>query len=281
MIKIIINADDFGLNAEVNKSIMDAIVARRISSTTILANSPYLKEIAAFSKSNPLCSYGVHLNITEGRSLTNSPVLFKKGFIDESGYFRKDYVLKNRVIVDDELISAIKEEWDLQIKTVRYSGISISHIDGHHHCHTWFGLTESLCELLYKYNIGSVRNRYSYPHIPIKKRLKIIIVYFLKFLKVPLVSIMVNGSPIASPFKEVIQDDCFRKVLNKVTKTDFFMSYEEFVKSKFNIKRKDSIFELMCHPGLKKYRNEEILLNADVISLANSLEMKLISYNNL
>ena len=43
-IKLIINADDFGINEEVNKRIEWCIINKCISSTTIMANAPALEK---------------------------------------------------------------------------------------------------------------------------------------------------------------------------------------------------------------------------------------------
>ena len=47
---IIVNADDFGLDAAVNKGIMEAFSSGILSSATIMANCPGFEEAGAFSK---------------------------------------------------------------------------------------------------------------------------------------------------------------------------------------------------------------------------------------
>lgn len=42
--KLIINADDFGLSKGINKGIIEAYQAGLISSTTIMINMPYAEE---------------------------------------------------------------------------------------------------------------------------------------------------------------------------------------------------------------------------------------------
>jgi predicted glycoside hydrolase/deacetylase ChbG (UPF0249 family) len=42
MRKIIVNADDFGMSAEVNRAIVEAFENNVISSTTLMANMPQL-----------------------------------------------------------------------------------------------------------------------------------------------------------------------------------------------------------------------------------------------
>ena len=52
--RVIVNADDFGLNACVNDRILDLMSRRRITSATLIANSPAVEE-AVLILPVPLC----------------------------------------------------------------------------------------------------------------------------------------------------------------------------------------------------------------------------------
>lgn len=68
--KVIINADDFGLNREVNAAILDLIGRGGITSVTMLANASAIQEgVKKLPKDSP-CSFGVHLNLPEFAPLT-------------------------------------------------------------------------------------------------------------------------------------------------------------------------------------------------------------------
>ena len=162
MIKVIINADDLGLNPIVNKAIDEAMTNHQISSSTILANNDYWDDIHKMVEKHPNCSFGVHLNLTEGMSLTKSSVLRKYGITSEDNCFTKK--IKGNYSFPMELKEAIYSEWDAQIKKVlETEKICFSHIDGHHHVHAIRGLSDVLKKIIHKYNVSAVRCAYRKP----------------------------------------------------------------------------------------------------------------------
>jgi len=68
--RMIINADDFGLCEGVNKAVAEAHNNGVLTSATIMANMPGLDEAVEIAKSTPRLGVGVHLNLTEGPSLS-------------------------------------------------------------------------------------------------------------------------------------------------------------------------------------------------------------------
>ena len=69
--KIIINADDYGLNSNVNKAIYLCFKKELISSTTMLANMPAFEEALNMSREiNITNNIGLHFNLVEGFPLT-------------------------------------------------------------------------------------------------------------------------------------------------------------------------------------------------------------------
>src|SRR3989304_9858695 len=82
-VRIIINAEDFGASREVNNAISELMSQGKITSASILANSPEYKRAVEITKLYPECSFGVHLNLTEHRPLTKDnafrPILNQEG----------------------------------------------------------------------------------------------------------------------------------------------------------------------------------------------------------
>ena len=164
---MIINADDLGKSSEVNEAIGHALEDGVITSSTIMANSTTWDQVHKIIDRNPQASFGVHLNLTEGRALTINPVLTAAGIVDENNVFTKN--VRNLPNYSDELLQAIKTEWDAQLnKVIKIEGINVTHIDGHHHIHTFYPFRFILIELLKKYGITKVRNRYNYPNSRVK-----------------------------------------------------------------------------------------------------------------
>ena len=81
---VIINADDCGINKEVDAEIERFIQLGKITSTTVMANMDDLegaKNLYDLYKDN--ISFGVHVNLTNGEPLTKSQALLDYGYYKE------------------------------------------------------------------------------------------------------------------------------------------------------------------------------------------------------
>lgn len=151
--KIIINADDFGLNSSVNKAIVESFNNGLINSTTLMANMPGFDEAIDLAYKHEFTNkIGIHLVLTDGLSLTEeikSMNLFFK--IPSHLRFKKLFFLNRRKRF------IIFNEYSAQIEKVRRNGISITHIDTHHQIHDMWAIMQIILELLKTYKIPSMR----------------------------------------------------------------------------------------------------------------------------
>jgi hypothetical protein len=128
--RLIINADDFGVNPAANAEVSQCLENGWITSATIMANGEAVAEAMDIAGKYPVNSFGVHLNLTEFRPLSGSAALLR--LCDANGLFQDQC----RSLVRLRDLPAIEAEWNTQIRRVRDSGLSISHIDSHHYIHT-------------------------------------------------------------------------------------------------------------------------------------------------
>lgn len=156
MKKIIINADDFGLNTSVNKAIIESFEKGFINSTTMMANMPCFEEAVELAhKYRIQDKIGVHLTLTEGQPLTTS-LLIKNIYKEIQNSDLRRNKMKFFFLSKKEK-EAILNEFDAQVKRIRDAGILITHIDTHHHTHEIFTITRLIFTLLKKHNIPSMR----------------------------------------------------------------------------------------------------------------------------
>lgn len=262
MIRVIINADDLGKSSEVNEAIGNALEDGAITSSTIMANSTTWDQVHKIIERNPQASFGIHLNLTEGCALTSNPILKNAGVVDENNVFTKN--VRKLPHYSDKLLEAIKDEWDAQLdKVINIEGINVSHIDGHHHIHTFYPFRYILIELICKYGITKVRNRYNYPNSRVKglantafsalSASDLIFNYFER---------RNNSNRLFSSVYSSMENARWRKLLGKyATMTEYFDSYEHFCQVIQTLKPANSAtIELMCHPGHPLYRNEMELM---------------------
>lgn len=138
---LILNADDLGISEPVNLSIFELIDEGRITSATILANGPAFEQAIREAKKRPRAGYGVHLNASEFEPLTGPKGL--EPLLNEAG----EFVGGAQAIaarLDRELTGRLAREWIAQVERVRAAGIEPTHLDSHHHLHTYPNYLRSL-----------------------------------------------------------------------------------------------------------------------------------------
>jgi len=132
---LIINADDFGISREATAATISLMDRGRVTSATILANGRDFGAAVAAAKELPECSFGVHLNLTEGPPLTNAPGL--SPLLDDDGHLHPSIFTTQ---ITRPLLASIEKEWIAQVEKIRAAGVPVSHLDSHQHVHTIPGL---------------------------------------------------------------------------------------------------------------------------------------------
>lgn len=279
MIHLIINADDLGKDHATNLAIEDALKEGYITSSTIMANSSTWEDVHRIVELYPNASFGVHLNLTEGKALTNSNILRECGVVDENNYFTK----KSRFIsyANKALEDAVFYEWDAQVnKIINIENINVTHFDGHHHIHMNTAYTKALKRLIEKYHVQWVRRKHNTwcPDVFSGKIKNIISDFLFAFPVIRRASIELSPGLRGRYLKEE-----WSKEISSVTgMTDYFNGYEQalsFIKKGFTPKD-NVVIELMCHPGHPSFEEEfnEIKKHTIEILLPNT---KLCSYKDL
>ncbi|MDL2273946.1 carbohydrate deacetylase [Oscillospiraceae bacterium OttesenSCG-928-G22] len=127
--KLIVNADDFGLCEGVNHGIFDAFRRGIVTSASILAGGRAFSDAAALLQSEPKLPVGIHLTLTHGAPLCPGA----RTFVGEDGRFlRRDAFWAAEPALDPD---EIRREFTAQIERVISAGISPDHLDSHHHIH--------------------------------------------------------------------------------------------------------------------------------------------------
>ncbi len=180
--KFILNADDFGMDKYHNRAVLLAFNAGNLSGASLLVN---FKDafLEAVNEIIPKCSglgIGVHLNIMEGKSLTNPSLL-----TDENGYFNKSYLYLLLNQANPVLLSQIEDEFRAQILLAKKYA-NIVHIDSHVHVHAIPSIFKIVCRLAMVYKIHYVRTQYENLYFVPEKGLSV--KYFINLIKVLLLN---------------------------------------------------------------------------------------------
>ncbi len=148
-VTIIVNADDLGMSRCVNDAIFTMMGRGKVTSATILANAPEVREACGKLSLFPQCSFGVHLNVTEYEPLSRSGAQL----LDNGRFSRKIAAAKP----SERVVRAVYEEFCAQVDRLISFGVPISHIDSHHHIHTTPAGFLALKALQRRYGIRRVR----------------------------------------------------------------------------------------------------------------------------
>ncbi|TFJ91659.1 chitin disaccharide deacetylase [Lentibacillus salicampi] len=152
MLKLIINADDFGYSRSVNYGIIDAHTEGVLTSTTCLTNMPGAEHAYKLGRQHNSLGIGVHLTLTCGRPLLDS----HQTLVDADGNFKKLHHYQGKFHIDqDELY----REWKAQIEAFLDSGLTPTHLDSHHHINNREQMLPVFIKLANEYDLP-VRNNF-------------------------------------------------------------------------------------------------------------------------
>lgn len=132
MYKLIVNADDFGLNDGVSRGILQAMQEGIVTSTSIMMNIPTVESSILLAVEAGQKTFGLHMNLTCGKSVLDPSTV--PGIVDEQGFFVHDQSrLTNANIkhVEAECRAQLAKFFHYGLKY----GLKLSHIDSHHHVH--------------------------------------------------------------------------------------------------------------------------------------------------
>jgi len=156
MKQLIVNGDDFGIAPGVNRAIVHAHREGILCSTTMLANGGAFDEAVAAAKENPRLGVGVHLNLTQGRPLSDPRTL--GALLNAGGEFLGHAEpLYFRMLLGRVPESAVEQEFRAQIERVRDAGLHPTHLDGHQHVHMWPPVFHVTARLAAEYGLAGVR----------------------------------------------------------------------------------------------------------------------------
>jgi predicted glycoside hydrolase/deacetylase ChbG (UPF0249 family) len=151
--RVIINADEMGIDEPRSHGILQAHEKGVVTSATLMANSPLLETLSARLREHPGLGVGVHLNLTEGSPVLSHP----KTLADRQGRFFEKAEARRRIMEGRLDLEEVRSEFDLQIRRVKDSGIEPTHLDSLHHIHVYPGIMGALCWAARRHGIEKVR----------------------------------------------------------------------------------------------------------------------------
>ena len=157
-VRLIINADDFGLTPGINRAIAELHDAGAVSSATLMATGPAFDEAVALALARPSLGIGCHVVLVDGTPVSDPatiPTLLgpdRRTFRNSLGDFALG-VLRGSIRQDE-----IQREALAQIQKLQRAGLKLTHADTHKHTHMLSRVTRPIIRALERSGIRCIRN---------------------------------------------------------------------------------------------------------------------------
>jgi hopanoid biosynthesis associated protein HpnK len=154
--RLIINADDFGLTAGVNRGILEAHQHGAVSSTTLMANAEAFSGAVSLAQKTPTLAVGCHVVLVDGKPVSDPrevPSLM------EGEHFPSGFgAIAKRAFAGKLDSREVQSEIAAQIRRIRATGINVSHLDSHKHTHILPQVLKPLLAAARDCGVRAVRN---------------------------------------------------------------------------------------------------------------------------
>jgi len=134
-VRLIVNADDFGMSRGITDGIVVAHRYGIVTSASLMANMPAAEYAIARAHALPNLGAGVHLNICQGRPIL--PASEVPTLVDACGVFHPPAILERKLWTGRASSYEIEAEFRAQIQWIKDRGITPTHADSHHHMHLY------------------------------------------------------------------------------------------------------------------------------------------------
>jgi hopanoid biosynthesis associated protein HpnK len=153
---LIVNADDFGLTAGVNRAIIEAHTRGIVTSATLMANMPAFDDASQLAREYPSLGVGLHFNITQGRPVADASRV--SSLLDDRGEFLGTATaLARRLIAGRFSVAEVAIELRAQIEKALDAGLRLTHVDSHKHTHALPRVCEAMIAVIREYGINAAR----------------------------------------------------------------------------------------------------------------------------
>lgn len=249
MINVILNADDFGINDDVNSAIVCCFKDGLISNTTIMTNMPNSSDAVSLAKENGFFDcVGLHLNLREGKPMTtgiiSDKVFCSKGVFQMNINPMKKYFFSSKGLKENEK-EHLLEELEAQFRWYISAGFPEKHIDSHQSVHTWYLFLSAINPLFIKYQFHTMRKR---------------VVGF-------------NESLIKRKYRSFINNRIHNPISTMYDISSFVNNYSMIKEVEY--------CEVMCHPIMKNGIPVDSLSGLPIEKVKNLDGVHLISYNEV
>ncbi len=156
-IRLIVNADDLGLTAGVNRAVAELAGKRALTSSTLMANGAAFDDAVTQAASQPALGIGCHVVLVDGTPV--APADAVPSLVQADGRLRDSLIgfiadLQRGRIREAE----IEVEAAAQIRRLQTAGIAVTHVDTHKHTHLFPRVARPLLRAAQACGVPAIRN---------------------------------------------------------------------------------------------------------------------------
>jgi chitin disaccharide deacetylase len=144
---LIVNADDFGMTAGVNRAVVEACRRGVVTSATVMVNMPGFDEAVRLAAECPELGVGLHFNITQGEPVAGpsrvGSLLNARGLFTGTSTALARRSLLGRLRTEDVAV-----ELRAQLEKALGAGLKLTHLDSHKHAHALPQVFEAVARVL-------------------------------------------------------------------------------------------------------------------------------------
>jgi len=271
-IRLIVNADDFGLSRSANRAIIRAHREGILTSASLMVTNGSTSEDAVErAKENPGLGVGLHLTLVRGKSALKGTEL--NGLVSPRQEFRESPVLAGLSYYFRRSLKApLRQEIDAQFKRFRVCGLPLDHVNGHLHFHLHPVIFNSIKRHYHAWGIYALR----LPRDPLLTNLRL--AFFRSLWRSPQSLIFAHLSSRAIPPLQ-------RRGIRHADQV-FGLLQSGHMDEKYLLRVLENlypgVFEIYLHPDEDEHAHElEALLSPRVREIIGQRNIELIRYRDL
>lgn len=166
MRQLIVNADDFGLTAGVNRAIVETHSGGIVTSATLMANGAAFDDAVERARAAPTLSVGCHVVLVDGAPVSEPDAvdtLLAIRSAEPDRFHSRLSAVAARAVFGGFDPDQLVEEITAQIRTIQSAGLQITHLDTHKHTHVFPEILGSLVRAARICGVPAIRN----PFVPV------------------------------------------------------------------------------------------------------------------
>jgi chitin disaccharide deacetylase len=167
--RLIVNADDFGFTAGINRAIVEAHTRGIVTSSTLMANGRAFEDAVSTAATVTNLSVGCHVVLIDGEPVLDAQRLPSLTVAHPSGHRFRDGIksFAARALTGRLNAVEIEAEAEAQIRKLQSAGVSVSHVDTHKHTHLFPAVLRPLLRAARACGVQAIRNPFG-PRKPLK-----------------------------------------------------------------------------------------------------------------